>query len=447
MRDIALSLVAFWALMQVFSKPYIGVYLWNWFSLMNPHRLTYGFAYSLPWAVMIAGVTLISLLTGKQKKLNVWSPESVVLLIFILWFCVTTLFAANPSGAFTELDRFLKIQLFIFITLALISDREKLNGFIWVIVLSIGYYGVKGGIFTLATGGSARVWGPPGSFIEGNNEIALAMLMTIPLMRYLQLQSTTKIIRLGLVAAMLLTAASILGSQSRGAFLGIMAIGFFFWWKSPHKVGATVMVAVVAAIILMFMPDTWWDRMHTIKTYDEDASAQGRINAWWTAFNTANARITGGGANMFVWHMFARYAPDPSNVRDVHSIYFEVLGEQGWIGLFLFLTLGVMAWRRCSMLADLGKRNTNLKWAHDLGLMLQVSLIAYATAGAFLGLAYYDYYYNLIAIILIAWRLSNAEAVAPAPASATQAPKAFGKAHFATSTNTLRSSAKPMFRE
>lgn len=407
MRDIAISLIAVWGLAQMFSKPYLGVYLWTWFSMMNPHRLTWGFAYSLPWAQIIAGATLLSLFTGKQKKLSVWHPETVVLLLFILWFCITTIFAANPSGALTEFDRFLKIQLFIFLTMTLISDREKLNGFIWVIVVSIGFFGIKGGIFTLLTGGSSRVWGPPGSFIEGNNEIALAMLMTIPLMRYLQLQYNNNLVRIVLMIAMLLCAASILGSQSRGAFIGILAIGVFFWWKSPNKIGATVMVGIVAVIVFAFMPDTWWDRMNTIKTFEQDRSAQGRINAWYTAFNTANHEITGGGANMFVPHMFARYAPDPTNVRDVHSIYFEVLGEQGWIGFILFMTLAIMAWRRCAKLAKLGKQDPKLLWARELGLMLQVSLIAYATSGAFLGLAYYDYYYSLIAIILIAWRLST----------------------------------------
>ncbi|MEW5787685.1 MAG: putative O-glycosylation ligase, exosortase A system-associated [Pseudomonadota bacterium] len=409
MRDILLTAIIFLGLTQVISRPYVGVYLWTWLSLMNPHRLTFGFAYSLPFAQIIAGITLLGLFLGKQRKLNVWAPESVLMLILLIWVGITTFFALNPDGAFRELDRFAKTILFIFITLTLISDRQKLNWLVWIYALSLGFYGVKGGIFTIATGGSARVWGPPGSFIGGNNEVALALLMTIPLMRYLQLQTSNKILRLGLIGAMLLTSVAVLGTQSRGAFLGIMMIGLFFWWKSPYKLGASVMVGVIAGVILMFMPQSWWDRMNTIETYEQDASAMGRINAWWVAFRMANYSVTGGGANMFTWQAFDMFAPNPEDVHDVHSIYFEMLGEQGWIGLAMFLTLLLLAWIRCARLAKLGKKHPNLKWASDLGLMLQVSMIGYCTAGAFLGLAYFDYIYDLVATAIIAWKISQIE--------------------------------------
>lgn len=377
---------------------------------MNPHRLTWGFAYNLPFAQVIGIATLIGLVTGKKEtRLRIWAPETLILITLVIWVCITTIFAVNQAGALRELERFLKIQIFIFLTITLVSDREKLTHFIWVIAVSIGFYGIKGGIFTIATAGGARVWGPPGSFIEGNNEIALAMLMTIPLMQYLQLTTKQKYLRWGLLGAMLLTAFAILGSQSRGAFVGIMMIGLFFWWKSPNKFVSTMLVAIVASIILLFMPQTWWDRMNTIENYQEDASAMGRINAWWVAFNTANDSITGGGANMFIPSMFQKYAPIPWDVHDVHSIYFEMLGEQGWIGLFLFLTLILMTWLRCNKIAKITKNRPEFKWARDLSLMLQVSLIAYVTSGAFLGLAYFDYFYNLVAAALIIWRLMSIE--------------------------------------
>ncbi len=412
MRDIVLVTYVLWALTQVFSRPYIGAYLWTWISLMNPHRLTWGFAYALPYSMAIAGVTFLALLNSKHKKENVWSRESIVILILLIWVGITTIFAVNQYGAIRELDRYAKTILFVFIILAVIGDKKKLDGFIWVMALSIGFYGVKGGIFTIGTAGASRVWGPAGSFIGGNNEIALAMLMTIPLMRYLQLQATKKYLRVGLITAMLLTAVSILGSQSRGAFLGIMMIGLFFWWKSPRKIEASILVAIIAGVILLFMPDTWWDRMHTIKTYDEDASAMGRINAWWVAFRVANVSITGGGANMFIPSMFKRYAPEPYNVHDVHSIYFEMLGEQGWIGLTLFLLLALFTWNKCSLISKRVKNIPSLKWASDLALMLQVSFIAYATSGAFLGLSYFDYYYFLVATAIILSRMVDTELLA-----------------------------------
>ena len=128
----------------------------------------------------------------------------------------------------------------------------------------------------------------------------------------------------------------------------------------------------------------------------------GRINAWWTAFNCANARITGGGFEM--WHdkAYDNYAPDPTNVRDVHSIYFEVLGEHGWPGLVLFLSLIGLTWTKCGSMIRMSKKiGKEALWGRDLGQMIQVSLVAYLSAGAFLGLAYFDYVYHLVAIVVM----------------------------------------------
>ncbi|MFZ5485075.1 MAG: putative O-glycosylation ligase, exosortase A system-associated [Pseudomonadota bacterium] len=405
MRDLALVLFVMWGLFKTLKHPFIGTYLWVWFSLMNPHKLTWGFAYGFPFAQLIAVSTLIGVLATKNNRQKVWSPETVTLAMFIVWACITTVFAVNQAGALVEMDRFLKTQLFVFLIIALVTDRKKLDWFIWVMVISIGFYGTKGGVFTILTGGSARVWGPEGSFIGGNNEIALALLMTVPLMWYLRLQATNKWVRHGLLAAMLLCTASILGTQSRGAFLGIMAIGAFFWWKSPHKAAASMVVLVVAMLVLMFMPESWWERMNTIKSYEEDPSAMGRINAWWVAWHMANDSITGGGARMFTREIFMIYAPEPLNFHDVHSIYFEMLGEQGWIGFFLFMLLAFFTWRSCARLIKAGKRGPEYKWAADLGGMMQVSLIGYWVSGAFLGLAYFDYYYDLIAAVVIANKL------------------------------------------
>jgi probable O-glycosylation ligase (exosortase A-associated) len=149
------------------------------------------------------------------------------------------------------------------------------------------------------------------------------------------------------------------------------------------------------------MPDQWFERMSTIKTYEEDGSAMGRINAWWTAFNLANDRIFGGGFETWQWDVFQRYAPDPNNVRDVHSIYFEVLGEHGYVGLFLFLLLLALTWLKCGSVIRAVKGVPDMAWARDLAAMIQVSLVAYMSAGAFLGLAYFDYPYHLIAMVVV----------------------------------------------
>lgn len=439
MRDLILFGLVFWGLSKVFSHAHVGVYLWTWISLMNPHRLTWGFAYSFPFAQVIGLMTIVGLLTSRQPRLRLLHPETVVLALLMFWVtCTTFIFAFHPEDAYREWDRFLKIQVFIFLSILLISDKAKLQGLIWIFVLSLGFYGVKGGIFTVLSGGGSRVWGPEGSFIGGNNEMALALLMTVPLMRYLHLQETRKWIKNALIFSMFSTMLAIVGTQSRGALLGIMAVGFFLWLKSPKKMGMAIMVTVVALVIVTFMPESWWERMDTIQEYQDDASATGRINAWWVAWNVAVDTFTGGGANMFSVATFAQYAPNPSVIADAHSIYFEMLGEQGFIGLFLFLLLGVLFWKRCNKLIKTYRTDKERAWAADLGAMLQVSFIGYAVSGAFLGLAYYDYYYNLVATALIASMIAEKQLATDV--------KSTGDASVERSSNSLSASIRGGFK-
>ena len=407
MRDILVTAIIFGALPFVFRRPWIGILLWSWVGYMNPHRLTWGFAYDFPFAMVVGLVTIVAFFFSREKKEMLWTRETVLLLVFIGWMLFTTFFAFYPESAWAQWNKVWKIQLMVFLTVLLITDRQKLHWLIWVIALSLGFYGVKGGIFTILNGGSYRVQGPVGSFIEGNNELALAMLMGIPLIRYLYLQETHKWLKRGLASALVLTAVAAIGSQSRGALLGMVAMGMFLWLKSRDKIVTGFYISVVVIILAAIMPQAWYDRMDTINTYEEDQSAQGRINAWHTAFNVAKDRITGGGFDMWEPPVFRRYAPNPFLVLDVHSIYFEVMGEHGFIGFALFMLLGVMTWIRAQQIIKRCKYDPDKKWAVDLAAMIQVSLIGYAAGGAFLGLAYFDLPYHLLIIILLAAKFSG----------------------------------------
>lgn len=406
MRDILVTLAVLGALPFVFRRPHYGIYLWSWLSYMNPHRLAWGFAVNLPFAMVTAVATLISYLFSKEPKRFPLTRETFLLLVLLAWMTFTTFMAFYPQLAWAEWDKVWKIQLMTLVTAMLITDHKRLDGLIWVIVLSLGFFGVKGGIFTILHGGVYRVQGPAGSFIEGNNELGLALIMTVPLIRYLHLQARQPWLKLALAAGMILTGMAAIGSQSRGALLAAAAMAAFLWLKSRNKIMTAIYIGAMVGLVLAIMPQAWWDRMGTIETYQEDQSAQGRINAWHTAWNMAKDRVTGGGFNAFQPPTYKLYAPDPDNVRDVHSIYFEMIGEHGFIGFGIWLLIGVLAWRTGSKVIKICKKDPDRKWAADLAAMTQVSLVGYATGGAFLGLANFDYYYNLVIILVLAHQIA-----------------------------------------
>ncbi|MDP2264955.1 MAG: putative O-glycosylation ligase, exosortase A system-associated [Thiobacillus sp.] len=407
MRDLFITGLIFSLIPFIFKRPWLGILLWSWLGYMNPHRLAWGFAYDFPFAMIVGFVTISAFLFSKEKKEMLWTRETVVLLVFVGWMLFTTFFAFYPDAAWFQWDKVWKIQLMIFLTVLIITDRHKLHWLVWVIVLSFGFYGVKGGLFTIINGGVYRVQGPGGTFIAGNNEIALALVMTIPLIRYLHLQAARQWVRIGLASAMVLTGVAAIGSQSRGGLVAMLAMGVFLWLKSRNKIITGLYMAVAVAIMASVMPQEWYDRMGTIETYQEDKSAQGRINAWHTAFNVAKDRVTGGGYEMWLPPVFRQYAPDPWNVHDVHSIYFEIMGEQGFIGFALFMLLGLLAWIRAQQIIKRCKNDPENKWAADLAAMIQVSLIGYAAGGAFLGMAYFDYPYHLMIILVLVAKFSG----------------------------------------
>jgi len=182
MRDIVVTLAVFGSLPFIIKRPWIGILVWSWLGFMNPHRLAWGFATTLPFAMAVAITTIMAMLASKEEKKIPWTREMITLLMFWLWTLVTTMNSLFPELAWDQLIKVSKIFLMIFVTTMLINTAYRLKALVWVIALSIGFYGVKGGIFTLLTGGAFAVRGPSGTFIDGNNEIGLALAMTVPLL-------------------------------------------------------------------------------------------------------------------------------------------------------------------------------------------------------------------------------------------------------------------------
>ncbi|MDD5276199.1 MAG: putative O-glycosylation ligase, exosortase A system-associated [Methylovulum sp.] len=410
MRDILVTFLFIVGVGYTIKQPYMGVLVWSWLGYMNPHRLCFGFAYSLPLSYIIALLTTVVYAFSGERKSLPKDKLVVLLILFIFWMGITTLFAFHPDIANEDYIKILKIQFPIILTLAMFNDKQRLHQLLWIIVFSLGYFGVKGGIFTALTGGSFRVYGPPGSYIEENNTLAVACLMVIPLMIYLRTHLTRYWQRQLMLFCIFSISFSVLGSQSRGAFIAIATVGFYFWLQSKNKIGSAILLAIFVAILALILPESWYERMDTIDNYQEDESSMGRINAWTMAYNVANDNILGGGLGLWSPQAYFAYLPEfkPGMAAFVaHSIYFSVLGEHGWIGLMLYLTIFYLAWRYCSQLVRDCDNNGQTQWIADLARMIKLSLLAYLSGGAFLSLSYFDLPWHLVAIVILLKEISK----------------------------------------
>lgn len=381
--------------------PFAGVILWTWFTVQNPHEEAYGFAQTLPLNMAIAAVTIAAWLFSREQKLPPMRFLIWVIVIFLAWTTFNSFFAFSPVWSWPFWDRTWKIFALGLLVATLATNQTRINAIIWTVVISLFYYGVKGGIFTLVTGGNFHVIGPEHTIIGDNNQLALALLMALPLANYLRTESAHKFISWGLLAGMALTLVSVIGSYSRGGLIALGALAIAAWIRSKRKIVYAAMAATVLIGALNFMPAAFWDRVGTIQSATDDASVHGRLVAWQVAYRYANDHFPFG-AGFYgpqLAGIFHSYFPT-EEPHAAHSIYFQVLGEQGYIGLFVYLLIILGALFKCWQIGRLARRRPDLAWAANLAQMILMSLIAFCVGGSALSMAYYDVFVLCIALLV-----------------------------------------------
>jgi len=420
MRDLIVFGVVFGLLPFCFLRPWVGVLVFCWLSYMNPHRFTWGPAYDFPFAQIVAMATLAGFMLTREKDRFYMEREFVLVILLWVVFTLTSFSAFYPENAWEMWKKTSKIFLIALITVPLFIDRVKLKWLLLITALSLGMLGVKGGIFTILSGGAHNVKGPPGSFMTGEGDFGLALNMTVPILYYLARSEENLKLKFVLNSALVFSVISIIFTYRRGAFLGLAAVGLLLLLKSRRKILAVPLIALGVLAAPFLVTEKWTERMGTIGSYEEDGSAMGRINAWKTAWNVVQARpLQGAGFEGLSGETIYRYSPDPAaTAGDVHSIYFEVLGEHGFVGFALFAALLLSALLSLRKLKKDSRGDPARKWIVDYSDMLQVSIIAYMVCGIFLGRAYFDLFYNVIMIVVILKVLARkemAKASAPSP--------------------------------
>ncbi len=392
----------------VFKSPFNGALLWYGFSLGNFHTLTWGFFSNLYYGYIIAFVTCFSWMISREPKKLPLTPLVILTLAFAVWITITSLVAAGGAGYRADniwymWSRVEKVLFMCLVGYALTTSRERVNQLIWVVVLSIGIWGVKGTIWELLHGGSSRLYGPNGTDIGDNNDFGVALIIILPLLFYQWHQVTNRYLRHGLMAMGFLVASAVLFTYSRGALVGLCAMGTVFWLRSRAKLATGLLIIAVVLFAYAFAPAQWFDRMGTIQTYENDNSAMSRIYFWKVSLRVAEEYpFLGGGFKVTYWPMAVNPLlsgtdlPKLTEPKAPHSIYFEVLSEHSWLGLAFFLMIAAYSWRNCAWLVRRSRDRPDLAWANLLGRMGQGSLVAYWVGGAFVSQAYLDEYWCVI---------------------------------------------------
>jgi putative inorganic carbon (HCO3(-)) transporter len=411
-RSLLLTILIIALLPSAFITPFLGVLVWSWVSFMSPHRLVWGIGDALPWAVIVGSVGIAGWLVSERRRIPI-DATTVLLAVLAILFTISTYYSLVPDVAWVKWEAILKEFVFFFITAALLTNRVRVQALMWIMVISISFYGIKGGVFTLLTGGNYRVWGPADSEISDNNQLAAALVMTLPLINYLGRQSKLEIIRLGSRISMGFSLLSILASYSRGAVVALTAMVLWLLRHSKHKLIAAVVIGVTLGGAVTFMPSDWVARIASIQNYEQDASAEGRLQIWGVAIKIALARpLTGGGFYApYTQSVVDQFSPG-IQARAVHSIWLEVLSENGFPAFFVWTALMIVGLANCRTIIRRTNDIPELRWANDLAHMSIVAIIGYAVGGSFLSLTYWDFYFTLLVVIASVKRISLAELAA-----------------------------------
>jgi putative inorganic carbon (hco3(-)) transporter len=466
MRDYVLLLIVLGLVPFILKRAWIGAVAWTWIGLMNPHLYTWTLA-RFPFAQVIAVSFFLSWLIARDKQRLPMTPGVVLMIVLLIFIVAKTPFAFFPDIAWDMAQRYAKVVIVALLIPSVIYSPLRIRWFLWTILFSIGvFYGVKGGIFALATGGNAQVQGPEPSFIGGNTHLGVALLMVVPLFVAFIRDNVSKLLntwlKRGAIAGFWLTMLAIVFTYSRGALLGLGAISSLLYLQTRRKLVLAVILTPLALSATALVPAKWFERAETIKTDREelDTSALARIQAWGVATNIALRHPLGAGFTVDAipvdqWMDYANFHhPGLFKAQAAHSIYFQMLGDHGFIGLSLFAAMLIATFVTLWRVRRFTIEDPERAWLAHYAVALMIGLVGYLVAGAFVSLAGFDLLYTYVVLAAILYREAMpSRVVAPrpvpeqhaaAPATGAAAPAKGGQP--AEAGATARVAERPLLR-
>ncbi|MFA3790736.1 putative O-glycosylation ligase, exosortase A system-associated [Aliiglaciecola sp. SL4] len=416
MRDLLLVGFLFVAVYYSFKRPYIGTAAWVWIALTAPAKWAFGFSSHFRLNLTIVLITVVSYMFVQKYKKWQFNGLTFWVLFFGFWTLVTSIANQTSYSAYVweYWNQFIKVLLlYLFVTLT-ITKRLHVNTIIWAIVLSISSYAAMESVKFLISGGSHRIVGKAG-IIRDRNDLAVAINMCIPLILYLISITKDFSLKRGLNILLVLNILAIIGTYSRGGFIGLMILGIAFWWTSKRKVLYGILAGIALPLFFAFAPGEWKERQNTVSSAaQEDGSFIGRLWAWKISTLIAmDYPLTGGGfhavKDLGLWRYYAPMTasfgpidtpPIPPKLRPkaAHNVYMQVLGDHGFVGLFTFmmilwLTLMVNFKNRKWAIAN------NEKWLASLSSNITLAMVGYGITGNNVSLAYFDLLYAMAGLV------------------------------------------------
>ncbi len=412
------------------AAPFVATLGYVWVDTFQPQNVAYIVLNQMPVALIMATVALGSYLVLDRRSPPRLSTETILQLAMAVWVTATLAWAEAPDAAWTKWDWAFKTLLFAAFVPYVIRSRVQIEAFVQTYVFSLAANFIPFGLKTLISGGG---YGSNLGLQQGNSGLSeggllsTMCLMIVPLAVYLgrhsQLVPRGRLMTLaywGIGALAIITA---IGTYERSALIGLLVLVIYMWTRAKHKIGFGIVAGVIACLVIYTTSSAWNERISSIGNFEQETSAYTRILVWkWTLGYTATHPLGGGFAAYLIDRVDIPGVGDEPGFtqfgRAFHSIYFEVLGEQGYPGLIMFLSTAGLTLLKLRRLSKKAAGHPDLQWVIDLSNALQSGLAVFLTSGAFVGIAFQPMFWYFISMSIslnaYMWRAEHDQVPAPA---------------------------------
>jgi probable O-glycosylation ligase (exosortase A-associated) len=345
----------------VLRYPYLMVLLFVLFSFFRIHEV-FPQLYSLRIPLLLSLASLGALVwhVGVTRQVVAyWSPELTRVGLFLMLVVVGIVMATNRPlalGYFTS--TYWKMILMVFAIAWLARTLKDFVLSLRLVTLSglavglVALYNQANGI-GIVEGSRVTIGRDLGSVLGDPNDLSLVLLFPFSFALSLMLSRETPHLErlLGLVTVVVLVLA-VIATQSRGGLLGIAAVVAMFAWRRVQSKALLIGGGGLLMVMLYFVAGISGRKSGGAAEAGLDESAMGRLHAWEAAFGMAvDNPLTGVGMNNFYSNYFFYSEYWDGLNHAVHSTWFGVLGETGFIGLLVFLSMvfGLLKCARSSL--------------------------------------------------------------------------------------------------
>ncbi len=445
MRDIAFVAFLFAFIGIGFRKPFLFVLCFCYIDIVAPQRLSYFLINSIPISLIVFGLAIIGWLTADDKRDTRWSGRQTLLVALLLYCWMTTINADFPVEAADKWSWVWKALVWaIFLPLTL-RTKLRIEALALILLLSAASIAIAGGIKTAAGGGGygtlQLLLNENYGLYEGSTMSCVAISI-IPLILWYRRHGTIFppdwMVSLFCFALILACALLPVGTQARTGLICLVVLALLSLRAVKHRFLYIAGAGLLAVAAIPFLPQSYTDRMETIRGYKSDQSASTRVAVWAWTWEYAKDNPMGGGFNAFLQNRVRveKEASSPQETASVyeeesrayHSSYFEMLGEQGYPGTALWLLLhlsGLFQMERIRRRYLLTRRGEE-QWIAPLATALQHGHIVYLVGSLFVAIAFQPFIYMMLALEIglttycrrrekeSGWRPLTARSMAPA---------------------------------